>query len=137
MLLNNYSSLPVIDERLNEIDNGLFEQLTEQEIQQNYPDIWNTYTKRTGDFRFPDGETGEEVKARVMDFLEEKRRQHVNEDIILVSHDGLIRSLVCGILGMPAHHRWNLQTDFGGITEIVYQPEFEAWKLIRFNQLCV
>lgn len=120
---------PIIDERLNEIDNGVFERLTEKEIQQNYPDVWDTYIKRTGDFRFPEGETGEEVKARIMDFLEEKRQQHIGESIILVSHDGLIRSLICGILGMPAYQRWNLQTDFGGITEITYQHEIEAWKL--------
>jgi len=128
---------PILDERLNEIDNGLFEGLTEQEIQQSFPDIWNTYRKRTSDFRFPEGETGEEVKGRIMDFLEQKRGQHISESIILVSHDGLIRSLICGILGMPAYQRWNLQTDFGGITEIVYQQEIEAWKLIRFNQICI
>jgi len=127
---------PILDERLNEIDNGLFEGLTEQEIQQKYPDLWNIYIKRTGDFRFPEGETGEEVKDRIMDLLEQKRKQHILESIILVSHDGLIRTLVCGILGLPAHQRWNFQTDFGGITEIIYQSEFEAWKLIRFNQTC-
>jgi broad specificity phosphatase PhoE len=127
---------PLLDPRLNEIDNGLFEALTEQQIQKQFPDLWNIYRKRTSDFRFPEGETGEEVKSRIMDFLEQKRRQHVSESIILVSHDGLIRSLVCGILGMPVYQRWNLQTDFGGITEIVFQPEFDAWKLVRFNQTC-
>lgn len=127
---------PILDERLNEIDNGLFEGLTEQEIQQNYPDLWEIYLKRTSDFRFPEGETGEQVKERIMDFLEQKRKQHIGEAVILVSHDGLIRSLICGILNMPAYKRWDLQTDFGGITEIVYQPEFESWKLVRFNQPC-
>jgi len=128
---------PSLDERLNEIDNGLCEGLTEQEIQQKFPELWKTYQKRTSDFRFPEGETGEEVKGRIMDFLEQKRREHASESIILVSHDGLIRSLICGILCMPAYQRWNLQTNFGGITEIVYQPEFESWKLIRFNQTCL
>ena len=128
---------PILDERLNEIDNGLFEGLTEQEIQLNFPDLWNTYMKRISDFQFPEGETGEEAQRRIMGFLEQKRRQHTDEAIILVSHDGLIRSLICGVLDMPVHQRWNLQTDFGGITEIVYQPEFESWKLIRFNQICL
>jgi broad specificity phosphatase PhoE len=128
--------MPILDERLNEIDNGLFERLREEEIQCQFPDLWNIYRTRTRDFRFPEGETGEEVKSRIMDFLEQKRRQHINESIILVSHDGLIRSLVCGVLGMPVYQRWNLQTDFGGITEIVFQPEFDAWKLVRFNQTC-
>lgn len=127
---------PVLDERLNEIDNGLFEGLTEQQIQQKFPETWEAYQKRTSDFRFPEGETGKDVKCRIMDFLEQKRRERTGESIILVSHDGLIRSLVCGILNIPIYQRWNLQTDFGGITEIAYQPEFKTWKLIRFNQSC-
>jgi broad specificity phosphatase PhoE len=127
---------PILDYRLNEINIGLFESLTDQEIQKNYPDIWNTYIKQTTDFRYPEGETGEEVKSRIMGFLEEKQKQHSVESIILVSHDGLIRSLICGILDIPASKRWSFQADLGGITEIIYQQEFEAWKLIRFNQIC-
>jgi len=127
---------PIIDERLNEIDNGLFEGLTDQEIQQRFPDIWDIFSKRTGDFQFPEGETGAEVKNRIMDFLEQKQKQYDRESIILVAHDGLIRTLMCGILGLPVSQRWNFQIDFAGITEIVYQPKFEAWKLIRFNQAC-
>jgi hypothetical protein len=45
--------------------------------------------------------------------LEQKRRQHISQSMILVSHDGLIRSLVCDILGMPVYQGWNLQTNFG------------------------
>jgi broad specificity phosphatase PhoE len=127
---------PLLDEHLNEIDNGLFEGLTEQKIQQQNADLWNIYQKRNADFRFPDGETGEEVRKRIMDFLEQKCRQHADESIILVSHDGLIRTLICGILDIPVYRRRNLQTSFGGITEIAYQPEYETWKLIRFNQTC-
>lgn len=127
---------PILDVRLNEIDNGLFEGLTEQEIRNQFPDQWNIYRNRRSDFRFPEGETGVEAGSRIMEFLEQKRRQHLGESIILISHDGLIRALVCGILGMPVYQRWNLQTDFGGITEIVDQPEFDTWKLVRFNQTC-
>jgi len=54
---------PILDERLNEIDNGLFDGLTEQEIQQKYLELWDIYQKRTADFRFPEGETGEEGKT--------------------------------------------------------------------------
>ena len=129
--------MPILDMRLNEIDNGLFEGLTEPEIQQQFPDQWDIYRKRTSDFRFPEGETGEEVRCRIMHFLDENLQQHLSESIILVSHDGLIRTLVCAILGIPVYQRWNFQTDFGGITEIVYQPDFDAWKLVRFNHTCL
>ena len=127
---------PAIDERLNEIDNGVIERLSDQEIQQTYPEIWQAFTARTADFRFPEGESGAEVQQRVAEFLQEKLAQHSQDNLILVSHDGLIRLLMCHILNLPIHQRWNFRIDFCGIVEMTYQPNFAAWKLIRFNQSC-
>lgn len=125
---------PVIDERLNEIDNGLLDNMSEQEVQERYPDFWNVYRARTADFRFPGGETGEEACRRIVGFLEEKRQAHGMENIVIVSHEGLIRQLMCHIVNIPVYKRGNFYVDFCGITEITYQPDYQAWKLIRFNQ---
>ncbi|HLO15130.1 MAG TPA: histidine phosphatase family protein [Anaerolineales bacterium] len=126
---------PAIDERLNEIDNGRIEGLSDEEIQQSYPEIWKARQERLADFRFPEGETGEEARCRIAEFLEEKRQVHSNENIVLVSHEGLIRLTACYILGLPVYHRWNFHhVDFCGIMEITYQPDHKAWKIIRFNQ---
>jgi broad specificity phosphatase PhoE len=125
---------PVIDERLNEIDNGLLDNMREQEVREKYPDFWNVYRARTTDFRFPGGETGEEACRRIAEFLEEKRQAHEAENIVLVSHEGIIRQLTCHILDLPVYKRGNFYVDFCGIMEITYQPESKNWKLIRFNQ---
>jgi broad specificity phosphatase PhoE len=125
---------PIIDGRLNEIDNGLVEGLSEEEIQQKFPDVWNAFTARDRDFYFPEGESGEEAQRRIKSFMEEK--QVYNEDIILVSHDGLIRLLMCYILGIAVYRRWDFRVDTYGIMEIEYQPVFERWKLLRFNHIC-
>ena len=125
---------PTIDERLNEIDNGLIEGLSDEEIQQKYPEVWKGLRDRSADFRFPEGETGEEARQRIADFIEEKRTIHTNENIVLVSHEGLIRLLVCHILNLPVYQRWNFHVDFCGIVEIAYQPDYQTWKLVRFNQ---
>jgi broad specificity phosphatase PhoE len=125
---------PVMDVRLNEIDNGNIEALTDQEIQEIYPDVWKASHERSTDFRFPEGETGEEARARIADFLEETRQVHSTESIVLVSHEGLIRLLICHIMKIPVYQRWNFHVDFCGIMEIMYQPDYNAWKLIRFDQ---
>lgn len=125
---------PVLDERLNEIDNGLLDNMSEQEVRERYPDFWNVYRERTADFRFPGGETGEEACQRVAEFLEEKRQIHPMENIVAVSHEGLIRQLMCHIMNIPVYKRGNFYVDFCGITEISYQPEYQSWKLLRFNQ---
>ena len=135
-LAEHLNLTPVVDERVNEMNNGLFSSVPEEELPQRFPKEWQAFRERRSDFRFPEGETGEEVKKRILDFLDEKRKQHDGESIIAVAHDGVIRTLMCGILGLPAYQRWNFQIDFAGITEIDYQPKYETWKLIRFNQIC-
>jgi broad specificity phosphatase PhoE len=126
---------PIVDARLNEIDNGRLDGMTDEQIQQIYPDVWQAFLSRSADFRFPEGETGAEAQRRIVVFLEEKREQHLAENIILVSHEGLIRLLMCTILDLPVYKRWNFHYDFCGIMEITHQPDYEAWKLIRFNQV--
>lgn len=128
--------IPIVDERLNEIDNGLLEGLGDMEIQEQYPDVWRAFMERSADFRFPEGETGEEVRGRIASFLEEKRDQYPN-GIIAVAHDGLIRTLMCHVLGLPVYRRWDFQIDFCGIVELSSRPDFGHWKLIRFNHACL
>jgi broad specificity phosphatase PhoE len=125
---------PIVDERLNEIDNGCIEGLSDEDIQKKYPEVSRGFRERSTDFRFPEGETGEEACQRIADFLEEKRLIHSTENILLVSHDGLIRLLLCHILNLSVYQRWNFHVDFCGIMEIAYQPNYQTWKLIRFNQ---
>jgi broad specificity phosphatase PhoE len=125
---------PFIDSRLNEIDNGAIEGMTKEEILQEYPEVWKAFKERNRDFQFPEGETGEEVITRIKSFFGEKQKD--DEDIILVAHDGWIRSLMCCLLGIPVYRRWEFQVDTCGIMEIEFQPEYGNWKIIRFNHIC-
>jgi broad specificity phosphatase PhoE len=128
---------PLADERLNEIDNGLFDGSTREEIEQKFPAEWQAYRERKTDFRFPEGETGEEAQKRIVDFLNEKRESHGDENLLIVCHDGLIRLMMCYITNNPTTCRWDFHVDFCGITEIDYQPNYGTWKLMRFNHMCM
>jgi broad specificity phosphatase PhoE len=128
---------PLVDERLNELDNGLFERATEEELREKFPMELQALHERKAGFRFPEGETGEEAFQRIGDFMQEKRDQLGDENLIIVAHDGLIRLLMCHVTNMPATGRWNFIVDFCGITEIYYEPQFGTWKLVRFNQAYV
>jgi broad specificity phosphatase PhoE len=125
---------PVMDDRLNELDSGVLDPMSDEEIREKYPEFWKAYTERTADFRFPGGETGEEACRRIAGFLEEKREAHPDKNIVFVTHEGLIRQLMCYIVDIPVYKRGNFYVDLCGITEITYQPKFNNWKLIRFNQ---
>ncbi|MFN2150090.1 MAG: histidine phosphatase family protein, partial [Anaerolineales bacterium] len=93
-----FGLMPIVDNRLNEIDIGLFEMCTEDEVREKYPVEWQAYRERKSDFRFPEGESIGEAKKRIAEFLEEKRELHGDENVIAVSHDGSIRTLMCHLL---------------------------------------
>jgi broad specificity phosphatase PhoE len=132
----HFNLSPVVDERLNELDNGLFERATEEELREKFPAELQALRERKAGFRFPEGETGEEGLQRIVGFMEEKRVRHGDDSIIIVGHDGLIRLLMCHVTDMPVTGRWNFIVDYCGLTEIYYEPEFGTWKLVRFNQVC-
>jgi broad specificity phosphatase PhoE len=125
---------PVVDERLNEIDNGYIDEMTEHEFGQAYPEVWRAYVARTADFQFPGGESGTEVQERVRSFFEEKLRQHKDSDVLLVTHEGLIRQMMCYVMGLPVYRRGDFRASLCGLTELSYQEEYDRWRLLRFNQ---
>lgn len=125
---------PVVDARLNEIDNGDVGEMTEEQFRLAYPEAWQAYKARTADFRFPGGESGADVQHRIERFFQEKLSQHQGEDILLVSHEGLIRQMICYVLGLPVYRRGDFRVDLCGLMELSYQDNLRRWKLIRFNQ---
>ena len=125
---------PIKDLRLNEIDNGCIDDMSEQEFEKEYPDVWKQYVARTADFRFPGGETGQEVRSRISEFLEEKLKIHGKDNILIVSHDGLIRVCMTYILDIPVYRRGDFKIDLCGMTQVEYQYNVNRWKLFTFNK---
>lgn len=62
---------------------------------------WQRLKARPADFRFPSGETIREAQVRGMDAIEELRKTHKNQIVLVCSHADMIRVLVAGYLGLP------------------------------------
>jgi broad specificity phosphatase PhoE len=122
---------PIIDERLNEIDNGCIDDMPEEEIRRRYPEVWQGFRDHSYDFRFPEGETGEEARARIAAFLDDLLARHAGDTVAAVAHEGLIRLTACHVLGLPVYSRWKFKVNFCGIMQL--QHSEGEWKLIRFN----
>ena len=127
--------VPIADYRLNEIDIGVIDKLSDDEMREKYPEVWNAFQDRKSDFRWPEGETGLEAQERIVSFINEQTNQEGN--ILLVAHDGIIRILVCYVQGLPIYSRFNFQVDTASITEIEWDKNKNEWRLIRFNQSVV
>lgn len=92
----------ITDERLIEVDFGLWEAKTKKEFCAQDPSLWEAWindpeTARAGGT----GESGAEIVNRVNDFFEEVIKKHHNQTIMVVAHNGINRLYLAFKLGMP------------------------------------
>lgn len=123
---------PATDKRLNEINLGDLAGLSDEQFQDRFPDIWKAYQDRSSDFRWPNGETGAEAQSRIAAFLAEQTNHP--GDKLIVTHDGIMRLLLCHLLRIPVFRRFEFQIGTAGIMEIAWDKDRRAWRIVRFNQ---
>ena len=113
------SGIPVvISQQLREIDFGDFEGLTYQEVETRFPDHLGFFTEPEK-YAPLHGELLTDVVQRTQyaltSLLHELPASH---DIILVSHGGALRALLCSLLGMPLRRQWQLRIDTASISAV-------------------
>lgn len=85
-------------EELREIDFGLWEGLSFQEIAAEDPDLVAEWTANPENFRFPGGEKIADFRARARSVA--KRLAESNDSILVIAHGGVIRAMICHYLGL-------------------------------------
>ncbi len=86
------------DRRLREIDVGAWAGLTRREAAERFPDEVRGLMAGES-VRIGGGESIEELEARVDGVLEELRERHPGEAVLAVTHGGVIRAAVGGVIG--------------------------------------
>jgi alpha-ribazole phosphatase len=107
-----------------EVDFGAWEGLTYMEIAEQFKDQLGFFTDPE-QYSPPNGEPLTHMLQRVQAELVEIARSDnlpVEGDIVIVSHGGPLRVLLCSVLGMPLEHQWQLQLDPGSLSAIDLLP---------------
>ena len=112
------------DPRLNEINMGKWDGKTFDEIKKKRAEEFKKRGNDIYEFRPPDGESFKDLSDRLLSFLNKlqtkcfkqnnrrsQKRQYSNT--LLVSHAGVIRVLICHILGMKPQDLFNIKLDYG------------------------
>ncbi|GBP81067.1 hypothetical protein EVAR_37193_1 [Eumeta japonica] len=84
---------------LNEIDAGICEEMTYAEIQQKYPTDFNARDANKFAYRYPRGESYEDLVARLEPVIMELERQG---NVLVVSHQAVMRCLLAYFLDKSA-----------------------------------
>ena len=110
----------VVDDRLREIDFGLLEGLTYQEVADRYPDVWRAWMQASVDVAFPHGERFDAFSARVDPTVAALTARHAGDAIIIVAHGGVNRLILARALGLDLRHMFRLQQTCGAASLIDY-----------------
>lgn len=95
-------SLPINkDAAFREVDVGEWTLQQIADVEKNYPELISSYRSAVGEFRFPSGESFEDTANRAMEGLMRIAEKHDRETVLVVSHGGTIRAMICSLLGYP------------------------------------
>jgi probable phosphoglycerate mutase len=110
---------PTVDDRIMEINLGLWEGKTKTEVDQQFPGQLDQWQQDPHGLELPQGETLEQVQARAFEFLNQFKDQQVTR-IIVVSHDLLIRTTLTKLLRREFKDIWIYQLDAGGYSVLEF-----------------
>lgn len=134
LIAGQHSLQTVALQELREVNFGLWEGLSYEEIMATWPEVLSAIYARPGADRIPGGESFYEVKERVARGLSRCIADHDQETIVIVSHGGTMRVLLCHALGLAVERMWSLRQDSTGINIIEYFPDMTVVSLV--NDTC-
>lgn len=105
---------------LNDLDYGAWQWQTHADIKQVQPDAYATWHETPHLFRFPDGESLQDLVARTGNAWRFVLARHRDETIVLVGHDSVNRALVLQLLDQPLSSYWRILFEPCGVSEIEF-----------------
>ena len=118
------------DKRLNEINFGEWEGLTFEQIQKKYPVLAREYLSKPQNIKIPGGESFKEFKNSIKASLGEILAQE-DGDVVIVSHGGVNRVIICELLKIPFSHLWQIKQDGGAINKIEIYEDTNVVSLLN------
>jgi alpha-ribazole phosphatase len=118
------AGMPVFEEpRLREIDTGLWQGLTVEQVRHSYP---TEYAEREADvvaYAFPGGESFLELQQRAVTALHDIVRQDA-EQILVIAHLGVNRALLAHLRGLPLRQLFSIRQDYCDFEAVAIPARF-------------
>jgi len=99
----------IVDSRLNERNFGIFEGKSYKQLQDLFKLEYDDWTKDWKQYSIENGESFEEVYHRVKSFMEELKRESV-DNILICTHGGIIRTIYTYILEGCLDNYWRFNS---------------------------
>ncbi|MGI6686150.1 MAG: alpha-ribazole phosphatase [Bacillota bacterium] len=90
----------ILDERLKELNFGSWEGKHYQRIEQEDPENWRIWINNWKEAAPPGGESFKDMYRRVEESIKDILEKYADESLLLVSHQGCLRTIICVLLNM-------------------------------------
>ena len=100
---------------LREIGLGQWEGVPISQVKKRWPDAYRQRGLDMAGFRPPEGESFLDLKKRVVPAFETAVEKAASP-VLVVTHAGVIRMLLCHILGMPVENLFRINLGYGALT---------------------
>lgn len=128
----NYLEKEIIKtEKLKEINFGIFEGHTYDELKELYPEE----LEKSSDWRkynYVTGESVEEVQKRVISFIEEE--VDLDKNTILVTHWGVMNTILSYYFSIGVEGYWKFSVNNGGVVVIEFDNKFPILKGLNIGE---
>lgn len=126
--------LPLLtDERISEMDYGLFEGLKPSEVIVRYGKLYQCYLDEFETFIIPEGEGYFQFRERVYHFLDELIA--LGGNFVVVTHSGVIRESLIYLLQLMPEQVWHFNIEPACMVQIVYENGYGILEQIISHHL--
>ena len=123
----------VTDARLRERHLGVFQGLNAEEITQKYPEERRRFRTMGPDYIIPGGESMRQQVARNVVFLSELAKRHQGEQIVVVTHGGVVSGFFRHTLEIPLEAPRRFEFVNAGLN--VFAREGDTWMLLTWGDV--
>jgi broad specificity phosphatase PhoE len=121
-------------EGLLDIDFGSWQGLSPKEAAQQDSQLYQKWLERPHEVRFPQGESLDIVRRRVVSGVEDVASKHNDQAVVLVSHKVVCQVLMCAMIGLDNSHFWQVRQDVNAIN--IFELRDSAPLVMLVNDTC-
>jgi len=129
----NSEKIITTDDGLTDIHYGEWAGMAYDEVRGKSPELYSKWRETPQEMRFPGGESLQSVYLRAWRSFDKIRREAEGDSVAIVSHQVVIRALLCGVFYLDLSHFWQFDPDPASITEI--RLEHDNWVIYRLNDV--
>ncbi|MCR4440886.1 MAG: histidine phosphatase family protein [Peptococcaceae bacterium] len=116
---------------LREINFGVWEGLTYQDIERDYPEQLRIWKEAPHLLKVERAETFVELKERALKGLQEILAVYPSGNIAVVTHGGTIAAMLCGLLNEPLSNMWKYRQKNAAVNIVVIRGKEVTVELLN------